>query len=193
MLTNLEKYNLVLASNSPRRQELLKGLGVDFVVKTKTDLDESYPDSLPAEEVAKYVTRKKATAYLNDLNEQDLIITADTVVVLDNQVLGKPRNRDEAVDMLGRLSGSKHQVITAVCLLSKDKKVLFDDCTEVEFEELTAEEIQSYIEIYNPLDKAGAYGIQEWIGYIGVVGLQGSYFNVMGLPVHRLYRELKNF
>lgn len=193
MLTNLEKYNLILASNSPRRQELLKGVGVEFVVKTKADIDESYPDSLEAKEVAKYVTRKKADAYLEELNENDLIITADTIVILDNKVLGKPRNKEEAVAMLGRLSGSKHQVITAVCLLTKDKKVIFDDCTEVEFEELTSEEILSYIELYNPLDKAGAYGIQEWIGYIGVVGLNGSYFNVMGLPVHRLYRELKNF
>ena len=193
ILNNLKRYRLILASNSPRRQELLGGLGLEFEVKTKADIDESYPEDLVVEEVAKYVTSKKAKAYLDELNSGELLITADTIVVVEDKVLGKPKSREEALEMLTLLSGKKHRVITAVCLLSKEKKVLFDVTTMVEFANLTLDEMEYYLDVYKPYDKAGAYGVQEWIGYIGVVGMQGSFYNVMGLPVQSLYRELKEF
>ena len=191
MLDNLKKYRIILASNSPRRKELLAGLGVDYEVRVLPDIDESYPDGLPGVEILQYISRKKAEAYEAAMQPDELIVTADTIVWADEKVLGKPRNEDEAKDMLRRLSGRTHQVITGVTLATAGKKKTFAAVSEVTFDELSDEEIAYYVAHYRPLDKAGAYGIQEWIGYVGVSSLNGSYFNVMGLPVQRLYKELK--
>ena len=184
MLENLKKFRLVLASNSPRRKELLAGLDVDYEVRVLPGIDESYPDGLSGEEIPKYISRKKAEAY-------EVIMTGDTIVWPDGKVLGKPKDEAEAKDMLRRLSGRTHQVITGVTLVTAGKKKTFATVSEVTFDELSDEEIAYYVAHYRPLDKAGAYGIQEWIGYVGVSSLSGSYFNVMGLPVQRLYKELK--
>ena len=184
------KYHIILASNSPRRRELLAGLGLDFEVKVMPDLDETYPDTLPVTETAEYIARKKADAYHQSMGDSDLIITADTVVIVDQTVLGKPHDAEDARRMLRLISNRKHQVITGVCLTTKQQTHSFSVTTHVSFKQLTDEEIDYYIEHYRPFDKAGAYGIQEWIGYIGVTGLEGSYFNVMGLPVQRIYTEL---
>jgi septum formation protein len=186
-------YHIILASNSPRRKELLSGLDLDYEVKVLPDIEESYPETLPTEEIPLYIAEEKAAAYREMMAENDLIITADTVVVLGKEVLGKPADLDDARRMLRELSGQTHQVITGVCLMTKERKRSFAVTTDVTFKELTDEEIDYYVETYRPLDKAGAYGIQEWIGYIGVTGLNGSYFNVMGLPVQRIYNELKVF
>ena len=191
MLENLKKYRLVLASNSPRRKELLAGLDVDYEVRVLPCIDESYPDGLSGEEIPKYISRKKAEAYETIMQPDELIITADTIVWTDGKVLGKPKDEAEAKDMLRRLSGRTHQVITGVTLVTAGKKKTFATVSEVTFDELSDEEIAYYVVHYRPLDKAGAYGIQEWIGYVGVSSLSGSYFNVMGLPVQRLYKELK--
>lgn len=191
MLENLKKYRLVLASNSPRRKELLAGLDVDYEVRVLTGIDESYPDGLPGEEIPQYISRKKAEAYEAVMQPDELIITADTIVWTDGRVLGKPKDAAEAKDMLRRLSGRTHQVITGVTLVTAGKKKTFATVSEVTFDELSDDEIAYYVAHYRPLDKAGAYGIQEWIGYVGVSSLNGSYFNVMGLPVQRLYKELK--
>jgi septum formation protein len=186
-------YHIILASNSPRRRELLSGLDISYEVKVLPDIEESYPQDLPTEEIPLYIAAEKAAAYKDLMKDDELIITADTVVILGSEVLGKPSDLDKARRMLRRLSGQTHQVITGVCLMTRDKKRSFSVTTDVTFKELTDEEINYYVEKYQPLDKAGAYGIQEWIGYIGVTGLNGSYFNVMGLPVQRIYRELQNF
>ena len=191
MLENLKKYRLVLASNSPRRKELLAGLDVDYEVRVLTGIDESYPDGLPGEEIPQYISRKKAEAYEAVMQPDELIITADTIVWTDGRVLGKPKDAAEAKDMLRRLSGRTHQVITGVTLVTAGKKKTFATVSEVTFDELSDDEIAYHVAHYRPLDKAGAYGIQEWIGYVGVSSLNGSYFNVMGLPVQRLYKELK--
>lgn len=184
-------YHIILASNSPRRKELLSGLDLDYEVKVLPDIEESYPEGLTMEEIPRYIAAEKANAYKNLMNEHDLIITADTVVVLESMVLGKPKDLDDACRMLKLLSGKTHQVITGVYLMTKEKNRSFSVVTDVTFKELSDEEINYYVNKYHPLDKAGAYGIQEWIGYIGVTGLSGSYFNVMGLPVQRIYNELK--
>lgn len=186
-------YHIILASNSPRRRELLSGLDLDYEVKVLPDIEESYPSALPTAEIPVYIASEKAAAYQDLMTGDDLIITADTVVVLGDEVLGKPSSLDDARRMLRELSGRTHQVITGVCLMTRKKKRCFGVTTDVTFKELSREEIDYYVEKYQPLDKAGAYGIQEWIGYIGVTGLQGSYFNVMGLPVQRIYNELKVF
>ena len=191
MLENLKKFRLVLASNSPRRKELLAGLDVDYEVRVLPGIDESYQDGLSGEEIPKYISRKKAEAYEAIMQPDELIITADTIVWTDGKVLGKPKDEAEAKDMLRRLSGRTHQVITGVTLVTAGKKKTFATVSEVTFDELSDEEIAYYVAHYRPLDKAGAYGIQEWIGYVGVSSLSGSYFNVMGLPVQRLYKELK--
>ena len=183
------KYNIILASNSPRRRELLAGLDLEFEVKVLDGIDESYPD-MPRQLVAQYIAGKKADAYLATLNESDLVITADTVVIVDNDILGKPNDEQEAKAMLRRNSGRSHKVVTGVCLLTPDARREFSVSTDVTFKPLTDEEIDYYVEHYHPLDKAGAYGIQEWIGYVGVTALNGSYFNVMGFPVQRIYSEL---
>ena len=199
MLEDLKKYSVVLASNSPRRKELLSGLWVNFSVKTLPDVDESFPDTLKGEEIPLFIARKKAGAYKvlfssvtsNEVEEPLLVITADTIVWLEDEVLGKPANATEARAMLSKLSGKKHQVITGVCLTTASWQKSFAAVSEVQFSSLTEEEMDYYIHNYCPYDKAGAYGVQEWIGFIGVESIQGSYFNVMGLPIQRLYRELK--
>ena len=184
------KYKLILASNSPRRKELLAGLGVPFEVRVLQDIDEHYPESLPVNEVARYIAKEKADAYRRIVAPDELIITADTVVIVGDEILGKPIDEADAVRMLKLLSGRTHQVTTGVCLLTAEKERCFDVTTDVTFKALTDEEIHYYVDRYRPFDKAGAYGIQEWIGYIGVTGLHGSYYNVMGLPVQRIYQEL---
>ena len=184
------KYKLILASNSPRRKELLAGLGVPFEVRVLQDIDEDYPESLPVNEVARYIAKEKADAYRRVIAQDELIITADTVVIVGDEILGKPVDEADAVRMLRLLSGRTHQVTTGVCLLTTEKERCFDVTTDVTFKTLTDEEIHYYVNHYRPFDKAGAYGIQEWIGYIGVTGLHGSYYNVMGLPVQRIYQEL---
>lgn len=201
------KYKIILASNSPRRRELLAGLDVNFEVKVLNGIDESYPDDLDAYQVAEFIAQKKAEAYRSLLNEEEssaeesLILTADTVVIApaaneqnDQEgkgiILGKPKTADDAVRMLRMLSGKTHHVVTGACLTTKEEQRHFSVTTEVSFKELTDWEINYYISHYKPFDKAGAYGIQEWIGYIGCTGLNGSYFNVMGLPVQRIYEEM---
>ena len=191
MLENLNKYKIILASNSPRRKELLSGLGVDYEVKTLPDVDESYPDGLSGEEIAKHIARGKAEAYRSLIQADELVITADTIVWLDGTVMGKPKDEEEAKDMLMRLSGKTHQVITGVCLTTASTQKTFATVTDVTFATLTDEEVDYYVIRYQPMDKAGSYGVQEWIGFVGVENLSGSYFNVMGLPIQRLYTELK--
>ena len=191
MFDNLKKYNIVLASNSPRRKELMSGLGVDYVVKTLPDVDESYPDTLQGTEIPAYISREKADAYKSLIQPDELLITADTIVWLNGEVLGKPKGREGAIDMLRKLSGTSHQVITGVFLTTSDWQKSFTAVTDVTFATLTEEEIIYYVDKYTPMDKAGAYGVQEWIGFIGVESISGSYFNVMGLPIQRLYQELK--
>ena len=188
-ILNNKWSSIILASNSPRRRELLRGLDIDFTVKVLPDIDESYPDSLPAEEVAEYISTKKAAAY-QSLITDELVITADTIVVCQGQILGKPKDAQDARRMLQLLSGKTHKVITGVCLTTAHLQHHFSVSTLVTFKELTDEEINYYITHYKPFDKAGAYGIQEWIGHIGVTSLSGSYFNVMGLPVQRIYEAL---
>ena len=190
MFENLEKYHIILASNSPRRKELLGGLGIPFEVKVLPDIEENYPENLPVTEIAEFIAREKAAAYVQVMDEHDLVITADTVVIAQGEVMGKPIDADDARRMLQKLSGCKHQVVTGVCLTTRQVQRHFSVITDVTFKQLSDEEINYYIERYQPFDKAGAYGIQEWIGYIGVTGLEGSYFNVMGLPVQRIYTEL---
>lgn len=184
-------YRIFLASNSPRRKELLSGLGIPFEVRVNGDIDESYPSDLPPEAIPLHISRKKAAAYLQTMSVDELIITADTVVVASGEILGKPVDASDAHRMLRLLSGTTHQVITGVCLTTTDHQVAFSVTTDVTFKDLSDEEIHYYIDHYRPYDKAGAYGIQEWIGYIGVTGLHGSYFNVMGLPIQRIYEELR--
>ncbi|MCR4959333.1 MAG: Maf-like protein [Prevotella sp.] len=193
MLDNLKNYRIILASNSPRRRELLSGLGIDYEVHTLPGIDESYPADLPVEQIAEYIAAEKAAAYQKQMAVDELLITADTIVVVAGEVMGKPHDADDARRMLHKLSNCTHQVITGVCLTTTEKQRRFSVKTDVTFKALTDEEIDYYITHYRPFDKAGAYGIQEWIGYIGVTGLNGSYFNVMGLPVQRIYTELSSF
>jgi septum formation protein len=191
-IDNLEnQYKLILASNSPRRKELLAGLGLPFEVRVLQDIDESYPDSLPVSEVALYIAGKKANAYRAVVKADELIITADTVVIVGDEILGKPVDEADAVRMLRLLSGRTHQVTTGVCLLTATSEHRFAVTTDVTFKSLSDEEINYYVDTYKPFDKAGAYGIQEWIGYVGVTCLHGSYYNVMGLPVQRIYEALR--
>ncbi len=185
-------WNIILASKSPRRQNLLKELGFDFEIRTK-EIEEVYSSELKREEVAVYLSELKASAFTDQLNDNDLVITSDTIVCLKEEIIGKPTDREDAIQMLGKLSSNKHEVITAVTLLSKEKQHTFYEVTEVYFKTLTLAEIEYYIDNYQPFDKAGSYGIQEWIGYIGIEKIVGSYFNVMGLPVQKLYNELMNF
>lgn len=193
MLSNLSGYDIILASGSPRRKELLAGLGLKFRTFCLPNIDESYPHDLYAEKVARYVAEKKADAYKQIISENELYITADTIVVCQDKVLEKPSNRQAAIEMLKQLSGREHKVVTGVSIVSQNRHVSFSVETEVKFCDLTADEIAFYVDTYKPFDKAGAYGVQEWIGYIGVENISGSYFNVMGLPVQRLYQELKKW
>ena len=184
------EYKIILASNSPRRRELLAGLGLAFEVRVLEGVDERYPESLPADDVAEYIAAEKAEAYRSVMQPDELLITADTVVICDGEVLGKPVDEADACRMLRQLSGKTHHVVTGVCLTTTNDQRRFSVTTEVTFKPLTDSEIRYYVDNYHPLDKAGAYGIQEWIGYIGCTGLRGSYYNVMGLPVQRIYTEL---
>ncbi|MBR3916686.1 MAG: septum formation protein Maf [Bacteroidaceae bacterium] len=191
MLDNIKKYKVILASASPRRKELMKGLDVEFEVRALPSVDESFPDTLQGGEIPLYISKKKADAYRPFMADDELVITADTIVWLDGVALGKPADEDEARRMLGNMSGKTHSVFTGVAITTKEVQLSFVAQSDVTFAALSAEEIDYYIAKYKPMDKAGAYGAQEWIGYIGMSNIVGSYFNVMGLPVQRLYSELK--
>lgn len=193
MLDNLKKYNIVLASNSPRRKELLQRLGIPFKVRTLFGIDESYPETLRGEDIVRYISRNKAKAYRGSMAPNELLITADTIVCHSGTVLGKPKNEEEAKAMLRMLSGQVHQVITGVTIVAGETMDNFAVTSHVKFADLSEEEIDFYVNNYLPYDKAGAYGIQEWIGLVAVEEIRGSYFNVVGLPVQRLYQRLKNF
>ena len=188
----LHDRRIILASGSPRRQRFLKDLELDFTINTK-DVEEIYPKYLHGSEITSYLSELKAAAFEGELKPNDLLITADTIVRFRGKVLGKPKDKNEAKEMLNELSGQVHEVITSVSLTSLDKQRTFSDTTLVEFKELSEEEIDYYLEMYKPYDKAGAYGIQEWLGYIAVERLEGSYFNVMGFPVHKFYKEIRDF
>ena len=190
MLSHLKKYDIILGSGSPRRQELLKGLDIDFRIELK-ETDETYPNDLVGQQFQCMWRSLKADAYT--LNDNTLLITADTIVWLEGKVYGKPKDREDAKRILSKLSGKSHQVITGMCLKTKERKRVFHVITEVHFSRFTEEEIDYYLDNYKPYDKAGAYGVQEWIGFIGVERIEGSYYNVMGLPIQRLYSELKNW
>lgn len=193
MFENLQKYHIILASNSPRRKELLQRLGLDFKVRSLLGVDESYPPTLPAEEVAGYVARKKAEGYRLSMGKDELLIAADTVVRNGNDVLGKPTDREDALRMLRSLSGHTHQVTTGVAIVTETRTESFSVTSQVKFSTLTEEEITYYVDHFLPFDKAGAYGIQELIGLIGVEEIHGCFFNIVGLPVQRLYQALKQF
>lgn len=193
MLDNItDNYKVVLASKSPRRKELLGMLDIPFEIHVKDGIDESFPADLPAIEVAEFLSRLKGKAYAEDIKDNELVITADTIVILDGKIFGKPKNENDAVDMLMHLQGRTHTVASGVCVATKEKIVSFTTTTEVTFAHLSREEAAWYVEKYRPLDKAGAYGIQEWIGCAAVAGIDGSFYNVMGLPVHQLYNVLKD-
>jgi septum formation protein len=188
----LPKYNYILASKSPRRKDLLNSLGISFQIKTK-EVDEFYPEELAMEQIPVYLAELKARAFGAKLTESDLLITADTIVWQNGKVLGKPNNKNEAIEMLRGLSGKEHQVITGVCLSSVRKQTSFFSITNVQFKNLSELEILYYVNKYKPFDKAGSYGIQEWIGFIGISHIEGSFYNVMGLPVQKLYEEIQKF
>ncbi|SNR95999.1 septum formation protein [Belliella buryatensis] len=190
MMIDLKENKLVLASKSPRRNELLKGLGVDFTVRSK-DTDESFPMDMDPFEVAGYLSKKKADAFVDELADDEIILTADTVVILDGQILNKPADEQEACEMIAALSGKVHHVVTGITIGKSSHLVTKQDVVKVHFKELCKEEINYYVKNFLPFDKAGAYGIQEWIGYIAVDRIEGSFYTVMGLPVHLVYEELK--
>ncbi|MFV0290340.1 MAG: Maf-like protein [Mangrovibacterium sp.] len=192
MLENLLKYRVVLASASPRRQELLKELGLNFSVRP-ANVNEEYPEALGMTAIPEYLSELKATKLAETMLDDELVITADTIVWQEGRVLGKPENEAEAFEMIKSLSGNQHQVITGVTILSKEKKRSFHAVTEVWFDELSDDEIRFYVDKYQPMDKAGSYGIQEWIGFVGIYKIEGSFYNVMGLPMHKLYHALKEF
>lgn len=192
MLKNLESKNIILASKSPRRQELLKGLDINFDIQIR-EIEEVYPTDMPPQEVPEYLSKLKAAAFKNDLSANDILITSDTIVILGDEILEKPKSEEEAKNMIRKMSGKTHTVVTGVSITTSQKQVAFSDQTQVTFCELSTEEIDYYIEKYQPYDKAGAYGVQEWIGYVAIHKLEGSYFTVMGLPLHRLYEQLKSF
>jgi len=193
MLDNLAGYNIILASNSPRRNDLMNGLGIKYTVHTLKDVDESYTSDLKGGDIAQFIASRKADAFRRKMQPNDLVITADTIVCIGDEVLGKPIDKADAVRMLKLLSGKSHWVYTGVCITSRRAQKSFTAATEVVFAPLTEEEILWYVDHYKPSDKAGAYGVQEWIGYVGVERISGSYYNVMGLPVHQLYTELNNY
>ena len=189
----LENYNLILASASPRRRQLLADCGIQFTLAEKFECDETFPATMPCCEVAQHISALKSNAYPNPLSEKEILLTADTVVIAENKILGKPADRAEAVEMLTLLSGRKHTVITGVTIRTATHTHSFSVESSVYFRALTSEEMDYYIDTYKPFEKAGAYGIQEWIGYVAIEGIEGSFFNVMGLPVQRLYVELDLF
>lgn len=190
IFNNLKNKKIILASKSPRRQELLKGLGLSFEVKTK-EVKEDFPNALASNKVASFLAQKKANAF--ELSDNELLITSDTTVLLEGKVLNKPKNEKEAAEMLQSLSGKSHQVCTGVCVKTSNKELVFSETTTVNFKPLSLEEIEHYISNFKPFDKAGSYGIQEWIGFIGIIKIEGCYYNVMGLPLARLYQELLDF
>lgn len=192
IIDNLNNFRIILASRSPRRQQLLRELGLRFEVIIK-DFNESYPEGLDGEEIARYVASGKANTFKNEISDNEIVITADTIVWCNNKVLGKPLNSNDAIRILKEISGNTHEVITGVSILSSLKEVTFTASTKVTFEKLSDDEINYYINNFKPFDKAGAYGIQEWIGIIACSHIEGSYFNVVGLPIQRLYKELQNF
>ena len=187
----LENYNVILASKSPRRQELLRGLDVDFSVYTIPNLQETFPGNLTQGEIPLYLAEQKSSAYNDLVDSKTIVITADTIVWHGDRVIGKPKNKEDAVATLKSLAGSVHQVYSGVCISSLDRKISFVDRSNVKFAPLSSEEIEFYVDRYKPYDKAGSYGVQEWIGYVGVQRIEGSFYNIMGLPVHLLYKELK--
>ncbi len=193
LLELIKGYKIILASGSPRRQELIKSLGIPFSIFTDIDVDEDFPAHLEGEAIPGYLARKKSDAYKESLKEKEILITADTIVFQDGEVLLKPADRNDAIAILRKISDNRHTVFTGVCVRSQDQVSTFVASTEVKFGELRDEEIKYYVDKYKPYDKAGAYGIQEWIGFVGVEEIHGSYFNVMGLPIHLLYRELEKF
>lgn len=188
----LPKYNYILASKSPRRQELIHSLGIEFSIEIR-EVEENFPAELYREEIPVFLAELKAKPFRGTLSENDLLITADTIVWLDGEVFGKPADRDDAFSILRKLSGKEHQVISGVCLTGKEKQISFFSMSNVSFRELSDKEIWFYIDEFKPYDKAGAYGIQEWIGYIGITHIEGSFYNVMGLPVQQLYSEIIRF
>ncbi len=191
---NLNIYNkVILASQSPRRQNLFKELGVEYEILVKNDIEEIYPENIKEEKIALFLAKLKASAYKDEIDSGNLVITADTIVLLNGKVIGKPKDREDATSILSRLSGNMHRVITAVCLSAQHKQKSFFAETDVFFKNLNQDEINYYLNTYQPYDKAGSYGIQEWIGYIGIEKIEGSYYNVMGLPTQMLYEELKRF
>lgn len=193
MLENLKKYHILLASKSPRRRELLSELRIPFNCIALGGIDESYPEDMPAEEVPLYIANRKADAYKKNIRDNEMIITADTLVIKGNRIYGKPKDTAEAIEMIRDLSDCVHQVISGVCIVTADRRTSFTCETDVKFGKISDEEANYYVENYMPLDKAGAYGIQEWIGCVAVESISGSFYNVMGLPIHRLYQELKYF
>lgn len=189
----LRPYRLILASRSPRRRQLLAGAGIDYELAADYDVEEVYPDGLPAEEVPSYLSELKSAAYPNTLTDSDILITADTVVCLDGRLIGKPADRADALAILGRLSGHRHTVVTGTTLRTAGRQRTFAVRSDVWFRTLTDEEIMYYVDTYKPFDKAGAYGVQEWVGYVAIERIEGSFYNVMGLPMQRLYLELGEF
>ncbi len=189
----LKPYRLILASQSPRRRQLLSDAGIEFILAPRFECEESFPATLHAGEVAEYLSLLKSEAYPEPLGEKEILLTADTVVIACGHILGKPTNREEAIEMIDMLSGCEHEVVTGVTLRSAERTNRFSVSTKVRFRTLTQEEIEYYVDTYKPFDKAGSYGIQEWIGYVGIEGIEGSFYNVMGLPVQRLYCELNKF
>lgn len=189
----LKPYRLILASQSPRRRQLLTDAGIEFELASRFECEESFPDDMPAAEVAEYLSNLKSEAYPEPLDEKDILLTADTVVIACDRILGKPADRAEAIEMITMLSGSDHEVVTGVTLRTAERVKRFSVSSKVRFRTLMQEEIEYYVDAYKPFDKAGSYGIQEWIGYVGIEGIEGSFYNVMGLPVQRLYCELGEF
>lgn len=188
----LKQKHIILASGSPRRQQFLKDLGLSFEIRLK-EIDEIYPQHLVAEEITDYLSNLKANPFKEELKPNDILITSDTIVWFKNKAIGKPPNEIESIKMLEKLSGNTHKVISSVCLTSIDKQIIFNDSTLVKFGLLNKNEIRYYVDNYKPFDKAGSYGIQEWIGYIGIEKIEGSYFNVMGFPIHKFYKEIIKF
>jgi septum formation protein len=191
IIDKLNDYKIILASRSPRRQQLLRELGLKFDVVIR-EYEELYPEGMSGEEIARYVAHEKAASFKKEISDNEIVIAADTIVWCNNKVLGKPLNREDAICILKEISGNTHEVITGVSLRTQSKEFSFSESTKVTFEALSDEEISYYIDNYKPFDKAGAYGIQEWIGIIACSHIDGSYFNVVGLPVQRLYKELQN-
>ncbi len=189
----LKSFRLILASQSPRRRQLLSDAGIEYELAPRFECDEVFPDDLPATEVAEYLSRLKSEAYPAPLADGDILLTADTVVVAGGEVLGKPTDRADAIAIIEKLSGKEHEVITGVTLRSAVRTKSFSSRSVVRFRALSQEEIEYYVDTYSPMDKAGAYGIQEWIGYVGIEGIEGSFYNVMGLPIQRVYCELNEF